>query len=447
MNIRKTALIRHIFLMASISFFFPAQGWAAEALSVEEAVREAVAANIDLKISRDGLEAAAAAKNSKRAEFLPSFGAMYRYQYNHEESKTTLTLPGGDVTLSDIPKSQFAFTASVTQPVFAGFALRNQYILAGLGLDAAKFNEMLVKRVVSYKARESFFSVLKAEKIVEIAKEAVALIDAHRDSAQNFYDVGMTPLNDLLKAQVELANARLDLVIAENALEMARADFNVILRRPIDSAVSILDTLDHDPFGKTLGECLEAAEKNRMEIKLAGLDAEMARKSLDVERAGFLPAVSLVGTYRQFGDDWNTNGGRGASDPSMWDVAVTASWPVWEWGKTHFRAKEKRHLFLAAQKQKISVLDSVRLEVRQAYLKTMEAEKTIAAVEKAIEQAQENFRISRERYREQMATSTDVLDARTLLSTTLTNYHSALYDFNIARAALEKAMGTGENED
>ena len=79
--------------------------------------------------------------------------------------------------------------------------------------------------------------------------------------------------------------------------------------------------------------------------------------------------------------------------------------------------------------------------MKQAYLKTKESEKNIATVEKAIEQAKENFRINQERYREQAATSTDVLDAQTLLSRTMTNYYNALYDFKISKASLYLAMG------
>jgi len=73
-------------------------------------------------------------------------------------------------------------------------------------------------------------------------------------------------------------------------------------------------------------------------------------------------------------------------------------------------------------------------------LKTKESENNIITVQKAIEQAKENLRISRERYKEQIATSTDVLDAQTLLSRTMTNYYNALYDFKISKASLYRAM-------
>jgi len=98
-------------------------------------------------------------------------------------------------------------------------------------------------------------------------------------------------------------------------------------------------------------------------------------------------------------------------------------------------------LLWSAKLGKKEILDNIQKEVKKAYLRTTEAEKAIITVEKAIEQAKENFRINEERFKEQMATSTDVLDAQTLLSRTITNYYNALYAFQLAKATLYRAMG------
>ena len=103
--------------------------------------------------------------------------------------------------------------------------------------------------------------------------------------------------------------------------------------------------------------------------------------------------------------------------------------------------KEKLSRLSHIRYKRAEIHDNISLEVKQAYLKTKEAEKKITTVEKAIEQAKENFRINKERYKEQVATSTDVLDAQTLLSRTTTNYYNALYDYKIAKASLYRATG------
>ena len=91
-----------------------------------------------------------------------------------------------------------------------------------------------------------------------------------------------------------------------------------------------------------------------------------------------------------------------------------------------------------SQKQ---ILDNISLEVKESYLRTSEAQQNITTIEKAIEQAKENLRITEERYKEQVSTTTDVLVAQTLFTETMTNYYNALYDFKIAKAILYRALG------
>ncbi|MBW2193614.1 MAG: TolC family protein, partial [Deltaproteobacteria bacterium] len=141
------------------------------------------------------------------------------------------------------------------------------------------------------------------------------------------------------------------------------------------------------------------------------------------------------------GTDWDADGGPGISDPEGWTITALASWNFWEWGRTTYGKNEKLSRLAQAELQKTGILDSIHLEVKNAYNRTQEAEKAIVTIEKAIEQAKENFRINEERYKEQMATSTDVLIAQTLLSRTMTNYYNALYAFKKAKASLYRAIG------
>lgn len=166
----------------------------------------------------------------------------------------------------------------------------------------------------------------------------------------------------------------------------------------------------------------------------------MAEKELALAEKDYFPTVTLTGTRYQRGTDWDVAGGDGISDPNSWNVSAIASWNFWEWGKTCFGAIEKKSRLHQAQLKKDEIADKILLEVKQSFLKTKESENNIITVQKAIEQAKENLRISQERYKEQIATSTDVLDAQTLLSRTMTNYYNALYDLKISKASLYRAM-------
>jgi len=102
---------------------------------------------------------------------------------------------------------------------------------------------------------------------------------------------------------------------------------------------------------------------------------------------------------------------------------------------------EKKSRRSQAMLNRSKIEDSIQFSVTQAYLQMQTSEKNIITVEAAIEQAKENVRINEERYKEQVATSTDVLTAQTLYFRTMNNYYRALYDFQIAKASLHREMG------
>ena len=186
---------------------------------------------------------------------------------------------------------------------------------------------------------------------------------------------------------------------------------------------------------------MDAARKNRLEITIADLQIKIAEKEVELARKDYFPSVNLTGNYTRTGDDYKAHGGEGISDSASWQIQAVAEWDFWEWGRTHFGVREKLHRLSQAQYSRSQILDNIELEVKTAFLRTKESEDNIITVEKAIEQAKENFRINQERFKEQVATTTDVLDAQTLLSNTLTNYFNALYDFKISKATLYRSMG------
>jgi len=431
---------RHIWTLIFFSLlFFPATGGAQTGhgtFSLEETVRRAVSVNLDIRISRDGVAAAAEGRQARRAAFFPAFSATYSYTRHNEEQR----LPFLGVTF---PENEYAFVATVRQPLFAGFALKNRYDLAGLNLEAATLAGALAEQRIVFAAKSVYFRLLKARKLLDVSTQTVKQIQAQVEDAKNFYEVGMTPLNDYLQAQVELANAQQNLLTARNTLEIARSDFNTLLRRPLGAPARLEDVQTFVPLSLGLDDCLAEAENSRIELRLKQLEIDSARKQVLLARKDFYPAVSLEGNYYQLGTTWDVKGGSGISDPSSWDIRAVATWTFWEWGKTRHEVRQAARRLQQKEKEKESTREKIRFEVKEAYLRTREAEKNIHTIEKAIAQAEENYRINKERYRQQIATSTQVLDAQTLLARTRTSYYTALYDFKILKAGLYRAMGRG----
>ncbi|MDM8516612.1 TolC family protein [Desulfobacterales bacterium HSG16] len=408
--------------------------------TLNQAIETAVTVNLDLKQADEQTNAAAAVVNQRKTAFLPVLGTAY--QYRHKDN-----FSNDPITGTSLSEDEYSFSASITQPIFKGFAILNQYRMAGLDFDAAKFEKERVRQDLVLEVKNAYYTILKNQKLEAVAKEAVNQLAAHLEVAQNFYKVGMIPLNDLLKAKVELANAKQDLIEADYRLLISRSGLNRILRHPINSNINIQDVVHFSALNKDLSFCISIAEDQRIEIKVAELLIKKAGKAVQLAKKDYYPSIDLKAGYYRSGDNWDVNGGLGAADPDRWDITATASWNIWEWGRTRYNIKEQSHYLSSAEFEKEDMIEKIRLEVKSSYLTARESEKNIVTVKEAVVQAKENFRISEERYKEQMATSTDVLDAQTLLSTTMTNYYNALYDFQLSKASLARAMGLNETGD
>jgi outer membrane protein TolC len=429
-------------IAAALLFLVPTGGPAqssGEALSLRDSVERALTANLGIKRSQEEINAAEAVRHSSMTRFLPTLGSSYNYTYRNQERTSPSLVTGLDIVTS--PAEQYTFATTFTQPIFTGFGLINEYKLTELGLDRAEVSSKLTRQDVILDAKNAYFSVLKNQKLMEVAQQTVASIASQKEVSENFYKVGLSPLNDLLQSQVQLANAKQQLTTAQNNLEIDRTRFNTVLRRPVNTPVLLVEEVDYATFQESLDDCLAQAQKNRLEVQVADLDIGIAEKQVRLTEKDYFPTVNLTGAYARTGDDWKAHGGEGISDSAGWNVQATATWEFWQWGRTGYGRKEKLARLAQSKYRKTEITDTISLEVKSAYLRTQEAEQNIITIEKAVEQAKENLRITEEQYKEQVATQTDVLVAQTLLTQTMTNYYNALYDFKIAKAVLMRAIG------
>ena len=407
-----------------------------------QTIDAAIEANLGLKRSKEEINAALATKKVRRSNFLPTLSARYGYIRRDDETRQVLGgSEGQDVTVITNPEDEYNFVTSFSQPIFTGFALINQYKIASLGLDVAEISEKLTRQDVILDAKNAYFSILKSQKLMAVAEETVNQVAAQKEVAENMYKVGMSPLNDLLQSQVQLANDKQRFITAQNNLAISKSQFNTLLRRPVSAPVAIVDILDYTPFDYDINYCLSQAEDNRLELQVADLEVQIAGKDYDLSKSDYFPSIDLTGNLTRRGTDWDVDGGEGIADKKFWDIRATATWNFWQWGRTRYGVKEKLSRLAQAKYRKEEIIDNIDLEVKQAFLRTKESEKNITTIEKAIEQAKENLRITEERYKEQVSTTTDVLVAQTLLTETMTNYYNALYDFKIAKAVLYRAIG------
>lgn len=424
-----------LFIWALLGYPWPSQAEeASSTFTVESSIEYALTHSTQMLATKEGVAAAEANKKKQFTEFLPKLSANYTYKRLDEQKKPFL-----DVVTT--PQDLHQFTATVDQPIFSGFSKKTQYEISALGLDVARLLERETRLDLILKVKTAYFELLQKEKLEKVAQQAVTQLGAHAEVAKNFYEVGMIPRNDVLESEVELANANQDLVVAQHGVQLAKSRFNTLLRRPVDAPLTVEDVMGYQPFSRAYEDCVETALKQRPEMRIADLEVETAQREVKLTKTGYYPSVDLQANYYKRGDDPSLDGGEGIFFKEEWDAMAIASWTFWEWGKTRFGVNEKKSRLSQAQLNRIELEDNIRQGVKGAYLTVKAAEKNILTAEKAVEQAQENFRMNQERYKEQVATSTEVLDAQTLLTKTQTNYFNALSVFNMSEAGLERAMG------
>ena len=416
-------------------------GWAQEAqkpLTLEESVKIALERSLTIHSAVEGIAGSEYRRKEAITSFLPLWTGQYAYtRYSYPAFVGNF---GGSVTGITRTSSPnvYNFNTTVSQPLFAGGLNLANYRSAKLGVDLSKTNVETVKRDLVLQVRVGYFIILRAEKFLDVAQQQVKQFEAQLEVTKAFFDVGIIAKNDVLQAEVRLANARQTLVRAGNDLAVAKSSFNNLLRREINTPLEVVDILAYKAFPLSYEQSIEEALRLRPEIKTAQLSIEQAKEGVKVARSGYFPTINLAGNYSRSSEDYTTFGDIRSE---RWNIQALATFTLWNWGNTAFKVGENKVKVTQAEDSKTQLVESITLEVKNDYLNMLVAEKNLSVAEKAIEQAEENLRMNEERYKYQVATQTDVLDAVTLLAQARVNYYGALSDFNVAKAQLERAMG------
>ena len=407
-------------------------------LGLRQAIEAALAYSPQLKAVGEQLNQARYGEKEAFTYFLPTLGTSYGWV--HYDAAPTFDTNMGSFVAGT--QNNYQWASTIKQPIFTGLRISSNYRLAELGVDLAQMQLTLARLDLTLGVTQRYLGYLRAQKGVEVANQAVLQLESQLKTSQDFFEVGIIPENDVLKVQVELSNARQQLVSAENSVAITRAQLNSLIGREVDRPLAVEDILRYQPWDLSFGQARGIAESERPELKAADLKIKQADQTIAVAQSGYYPQVSFQATYTRAGEDPDLSNDPW-HDASETQLAAVLEWSFWEWGRTsHQVSREKagRQRLLSLKKD---LEDQVVLEVKQAFLFLREAEKNIGTAKTAIRQAQENYRITQERYREQLTTNTELLDAQTLLTRAQDNFYNALTQYNLAKAQLRRAMGRG----
>jgi outer membrane protein len=310
----------------------------------------------------------------------------------------------------------------------------SQVKIQNLNLDSSRSDLRDTEDQIVLSVKQAYYGVVQAKYNVVVAEDTVRQTSQHLEQAKGFYEVGTRAKFDVIKAEVDLSNAKLNLIRSQNALKVSIVNLNNAMGVPDAAEYTIDENMEFARYEMTLEEALAKAYKNRPDLKSIVSRRQAAERSIELARTGYYPVLTGSASYSWSGEQLS-------SLDHGWDVGAALTLPLFNGFLTKYQVNEAKGNLEILKANEESLRQAIFQEVHEAYLTLRSAEEAIPTAKLGVEQSQENLDISNGRYKAGVGSPIEVTDAEVGLANSRTAYIQALYADKVARAALEKAMG------
>jgi len=411
-----------------------------QAETLADAWRVALERNNALAAVRSQVDAAQADASAARAERWPKLSVDGSYQRFGDAPAFSFPVGGQNFLSPPLVDDNdfYSARARIELPIFTAGRISAGIESAELGARAADSASDSAVQDLKLAVASAYIDVLRAQRSLSAREAQVASLRSLVNDVTVMVEQEAVAKNDLLAAQLTLADAEQDRLHASNRLSLARAQYNRLLGEPLDRLPELAE-LHAAPSGaveadSTLNALVTAAVGQRSD--LASLDART--RSLDERarsaRAAGWPQVSVMADYQYL-----ENQVLDREDFSL--IGVGFNWTVFDGGRIRNQAESFASAGRAAGRSRDDLRSHIELEVRQAWLDREEANARVAVTREAVVQAEENLRVARELYSVGLTTNTVVLDAEALRLKATSNADNAGLDGVLSEIRLERATG------
>lgn len=402
----------------------------ADTLTLQEGLSLISTKGYDLRIARAREAAAAKSFDLASAHKKPQVSAYADHTWLQNQPEAVFG--GGTSPLGDDSFLRYGITVKQLVTDFGQTRSGIEAARAGARSQAEETGHIQNTAVLDYIL--SYVSLLKAEKALIIADLEVERFEAHVSDTQALHSAGEVTLNDVLSAEVALADARLRQITIRDERNLAASRLNFLLLRPLDDPTLVVDfpfLLDPVP---DLEKISENSGSRRPDLKV--LEEKIIQKEalLRASKAQSYPTLFVGGGY-----EYEENSYRVHED--NWSAMIGLNWDIYTGGAKTAAQKQITEELTALIAQREQVRELVNLQIRDYHRILTGTIERSAVTKKAVNQAEENLRLQRLRYAEGEATATEVTDAVTSLARTEDNHWSAKYSRLTAEAQLLYAAG------
>ncbi len=392
------------------------------ALDLNQAIDIAIEKNYTLQEQSFILEESNENIDLEKANLRPSVDLTY--SYNSRNKVTTGS------------KEDSTATAKISYNLFNGFKDLKSMQSARFLAKASQFQMQATTQDIVLNTKSTYINLLDRKRNLTTAQDAYKLFAKQYEDAKIRFEQGLLAKNDLLQVNVNLLDAKQDVINAKKEYQVARLELSNLLGGKDLSNESIKEIhMNHLALGK---HALEDLEK-RSEIEVLKMNIESMNAKVGAQRGDYYPKIDTSFSYSEYGDSKSLNGRESAVDNQKVGT-ITASWNLYEGGANVSQIK----IYLSQKRQVLSQLERTRLDIKLQYetalLDLDVAQQNFETSKLSLEQAKENYTIVESRNKEGLSSTTDLIDANYLLSKAKQRYSKSYYDKFLAVATLKRIL-------
>lgn len=382
----------------------------------------------------------------------PSIEFEYSYSYLKDQPYTVLSysptplFPGikVDKIETKIPvgsNQNVKYSITLKLPMFTGFYLTNLKKLEEKNVQIKELSHELLTIELSHIARISYYNTLFAKRQLEVAEESVKQLEAHLEEARRYFEAGLIPYNDLLKVEVQLLKMKEQREQSKKYLIDATTSLNILIQEDPLKEVKLAEIKDVEIIPEIdVKKLIELAKNKRPEIKIMKILTEQAKLAIELSKSAYYPTVTGFTRYQKEGDDIIAKDSHYTNNENL-VFGITVNMNIFDSGKREHTINQKEYEYLSIKEKAKQIEDNIVKEVIDAYGKVKTALKNIETARKALEKAEEDFRITKLQYKANLAKAIEVIDSEKALTEAKMLYYTSLYSYYIAISELTKACG------
>ncbi|MFO7767954.1 MAG: TolC family protein [bacterium] len=408
-------------------------------LTLEEALRMAEDQNPRLRAARQQVEAAEGAVWGAAGRMLPtaSFSGSWNFAEKVQVIPNPFPTPGGPEEFEIDFTQDYNGSVNLSLPVWTWGANRSAYGEARTAVDASREDLEAARQETRLQVKQAFYGVLLARRGVEVAEATLAQARRQEESTARKVREGAASEFDLLRARVQVANMRPAVSRARSGLNQARTSLFLVLGLEPDAKYEPVGEMRYRPVDSEIEALKREARANRSDLQAARLGTQRAQLALNMAKASWKPALFVQGNYgfradnvmldRRFNDNYAAN--------------LVVSFPLFDGFSTKSRIAQAE---AGREQARIGVEQmemAVAAEVERAWLDLRTFEEACLAQQDNVTQAERAVEIAQVSFENGLVTGLELMDSQVALAAARQNHYQSLYDYLVAAARLERAVG------